>query len=78
MRTRLDDFALPTPCTTENDLSVTCNRCFSCFRSVYADIPGLIAAGYGDTPLRSLHFVCSGCGSDDTFAVVCGARHAGY
>jgi hypothetical protein len=47
-------------------------------RSDYADLAWLVATGYGDTPLRELRFVCSGCGSDDTFAVVCGARHAGY
>jgi hypothetical protein len=66
---------LPTPRTTENDLAVTCNKCL---RSDYADLAWLVATGYGDTPLRELRFVCSGCGSDDTFAVVCGARHAGY
>jgi hypothetical protein len=46
---RQADLALPTPRTTENDLAVTCNRCL---RSVYADLPALIATGYGDVPLR--------------------------
>ena len=56
----LRDAAQPTPRTTTNDLAVTCN---ACLRSADADLAALIAAGYGDTPLRNLRFVCSGCGA---------------
>lgn len=71
----LRDAAQPTPRTTTNDLAVTCN---ACLRSADADLAALIAAGYGDTPLRDLRFVCSGCGSADTFAFVSGSKDAGY
>jgi hypothetical protein len=46
---RLRDIALPTPRTAENGLSVRCN---ACLRKDYADLPGLIAVGYGDVPLH--------------------------
>lgn len=46
--------------------------------ATYADLPRLIAEGFGDVPLIELKFRCAGCGSRAVFWVISGARHAGY
>jgi hypothetical protein len=65
--------ALPTPRST---LAAGYVRvlvwCKACRHRADADLPALIAAGRGDTPLRALRFRCSDCRSRLTDFVVTG------
>ena len=65
--------ALPTPRST---LATGYVRvlvwCKACRHRADADLPALISAGRGDTPLRSLRFRCSDCRSCLTDFVVTG------
>jgi hypothetical protein len=65
--------ALPTPAST---LAAGYVRvlvwCKACRHRADADLPALIAAGRGDTPLRELRFQCTRCRSRLTDFVVTG------
>jgi hypothetical protein len=53
----------PTPRTTLRAHYRVTIYCKHCTNSSQLDLPALIAAGYGDTPLLDLRLKCQRCGS---------------
>ena len=49
--------------------------CKDCLHKSYADMETLVDAGFGDTPLIELRFVCSACGSRNVDGVCTGTRY---